>query len=312
MALTDNPELMRALVVERLVGATGEPHRVIEAARACATRALAPVLDAFHDKFASPIAVDILDIEIVRLAELKPEENCCDALVVVPAEVSGDALSMRLNPRAISILVSALFGGDPDLPAAPIERPPSAIERDVAALAFEAFAKALNGTGSRSLGLRMPLSKLQSGLDFRRFVVRDGPGVRVRFSLGGEESGGVLTAWMPQRLILEMRTAGPQDKRAGDAEAADWTHRFNDEVMRSTVKVKATIPLISMALGELASLHEGQVIEFDDGNQPEVRLAVRDRDVFLCDFGKSGHHYTVRIKQPFDARKDVVEGLLAL
>ncbi|MEC9245781.1 FliM/FliN family flagellar motor switch protein [Nitratireductor rhodophyticola] len=311
MALTEDPELMRALVVERLVGATGDPRKVVEAARSCATRALPRVMESLEEKLPTPIAVDLVDVEIVRLAELKPQPDCCDALVVVSGEVSGDALTMRLDPTAISLLVGAMFGGNPELPAVPVERPPSAIERDVAAHAFELFAKALNGKGARSLGLRLQMPTVLAGADFRRFVVRDGPGVRIRFAVGGEEQGGLLTAWMPQRLLLETRDAETDDKRQQNAKAADWHNRFSDEVMRSNVRLKATIPLMRMALGQLASLHEGQVIEFGDGAQPEARLAVRDKTVFTCDFGKAGHHYTVRIKQPFDARKDVVEGLLA-
>ncbi|WP_048647415.1 FliM/FliN family flagellar motor switch protein [Nitratireductor soli] len=311
MALTDNPELMRSLIVERLVGATGDPRRVTEAARACAMRALPSVASAFQDKFPTVVALDLLDIDIVRLSELKPPEGSCDALVIVPAEVSGDALTMRLDPQGISLLVSALFGGDPDLPVPPIDRPPSAIERDVAVLAFEAFAKALNGTGARALGLRLPLPALLSGGDFRRLAVRDGPGVRIRFSLGGEVGGGVLTAWMPQRLLLELRDAAQPDQRVERAQAADWRHRFSDEVLRSTVRIKATIPLMRMPLGDLAALSPGQVIEFGEGVQSEARLSVRDKTVFVCDFGKSGNHYTVRIKQPFDARQDAVDGLFA-
>ncbi|WP_295807309.1 FliM/FliN family flagellar motor switch protein [uncultured Nitratireductor sp.] len=311
MALTEDPELMRALVVERLVGATGDPRRVSEAARSCASRALPRVMESLEEKLPTPIAVDLIDVEIVRLAELKPRPECCDALVVVAGEVSGDALTMRLDPTAISLLVAAMFGGNPELPAVQIERPPSAIERDVAALAFDIFAKALNGKGARSLGLRLQVPAVLAGADFRRFVVRDGPGVRMRFAIGGEEHGGVLSAWMPQRLLLETREMEAGDQRQQSAKAADWHNRFSDEVMRSNVRLKASIPLMRMALGELASLHEGQVIEFGDGAQPEARLAVREKTVFTCDFGKAGHHYTVRIKQPFDARKDVVEGLLA-
>lgn len=311
MVLTEDPELMRALVVERLVGATGDPRRVSEAARSRATRALTRVMDALEEKLPAAVKVELIDVEIVRLAELKPKEDCCDALAVIAGEVSGDALTMRLDPTAISILVGTMFGGNPELPAVPLQRPPSAIERDVAALTFDIFAKALNGKGARSLGLRLLLPTVQSGADFRRFVVRDGPGVRMRFAIGGEESGGVLTAWMPQRLLLEARELEGSDQRQQNAKAADWHNRFSDEVMRSNVRIRATIPLMRMALGELASLHEGQVIEFGDGAQPEARLAVRDKTVFTCDFGKAGHHYTVRIKQPFDARKDVVEGLLA-
>lgn len=311
MALTEDPELMRALVVERLVGATGDPRKVSEAARSCAMRALPRVMEDLAEKLPSAIVVDLIDVEIVRLAELKPEPECCDALVVVPGEGSGDALTMRLNPAAISLLVGAMFGGNPELPTVPIDRPPSIIERDVTAIIFELFAKALNGKGVRSLGLRLEKPAVLAGQDFRRFVVRDGPGVRLRFSIGGEEAKGLLSAWMPQRLLLETREMGGEDQRQKNTAAADWHNRFSDEVLRSSVRLKASIPLMKMPLGELASLHEGQVIEFGGGAQPEARLAVRDKTVFTCDFGKAGQQYTVRIKQPFDARKDVVEGLLA-
>lgn len=311
MPLTDDPELMRALIVERLVGATGDPRRVVEVARACALRALPVAADALLDKFPLPIPLDLIEVDIVRLAEIKPDEGSCDALVVVPAEGSGDALSMRLEPHAISLLVGTMFGGDPHLPATPIERPPSAIERDVAAMAFEVFARALNGTGERSLGLKSPLPPVRAGSDFRRLTVRDGPGVRLRFSLGGETTGAVLTAWMPQRLLLELRGAEPGDPRGERLRAADWQNRFNDEVLRSSVAVGATIPAARMALGDLAGLRPGQVIEFGEGAQSEVRLAARGRVMFLCELGKAGQHYTVRIKEPFDARRDVVDGLMA-
>lgn len=311
MALPEDPDLMRRLVVERLVGATGDPRHVIETTRACAMRALPIVAEAFRERFPAPAGIDVADIEIVRLSELKPADGSCDALVVVPATTSRDALTMRLDPQAISLLVGSLFGGNPDLPTPAIERPPSVIERDVAAIAFEIFARALNGNGPRAFGFRLPLPPLQSGSDFRRFVVRDGPGVRITFTIGGEEDGGTLTAWLPQRVILESREPPPVDVKAERLQAADWQNRFSDEVMRSSVSLKATIPLMRLALGDLGKLREGQVIEFDEGAQGDTRLAVRDKTVFLCDFGKSGNHYTVRVKQPFDVRKDVVDGLLA-
>ncbi len=42
---------------------------------------------------------------------------------------------------------------------------------------------------------------------------------------------------------------------------AEWSARFSEEVMRSGVRVEATIPLSRMTLGELSGLFVGQVLE---------------------------------------------------
>jgi flagellar motor switch protein FliM len=311
VAEPDNSELMRKLIVERLVGATGDPRHVIEAARSAAMRAVPILQDAFREKFLAPLAIDIAAIDIVRLAELKPERDSCDALVVVPAAASRDALTMRLDPQALSLLVSMLFGGDPDIPPPQLERPPSKIELDVATIAFDAFAQALNGTGARALGLRLPVPPpLAGSSDFKRFVVRDGPGVRITFQLGSGEEAGMLTAWIPQRVMLESRGTVPkEDRRSRDA--SEWQQRFSDQVLRSTVEVTATIPLMKAPLSALAGLREGQVLELHENAPAETRLSVRNRTVFICEFGKLGQNYTVRIKHPLDARQDVIDGLLA-
>ena len=59
---------------------------------------------------------------------------------------------LLVDPDAIAVVVSALFGGDPDLPVEPIDARPVA-DRDsiVASLVFEASPKALNGSGERAL-----------------------------------------------------------------------------------------------------------------------------------------------------------------
>ena len=302
---------MRDLVVERLVGATGDPRQVLEAARNTAIRALPTLQEIFLEKWPAPLTIDIAGVEMVRLAELKPEPDSYDSLIVIPSAASRDALTMRLDAQALSLLVSVLLGGDPDLPPPPLSRPPSKIELDVAALAFEAFAQALNGIGSRSLGLRLPPPQPLAGSnDFRRLIVRDGPGVRITFSLGSAENAGLLTAWLPHRVILETRAPVGSDTSHSSA-ATEWSQRFGDEVLRSKVQVMATIPLLRMPLGRLAGLEAGQVLELQENAQKETWLSVRNRPVFVCEFGRLGQNYTVRITQPFDERQAVLDGLLA-
>jgi len=310
-ALSSDPALMQDLVVERLVGATGDPRLVVEAARNTAIRALSVVQETFQEKFSAPLSLDVAGIDIVRLAELKPEPDSFDALVVVPSAASRDALTMRLDARALSFLVSVVLGGDPDIPPPPLNRPPSRVELDVAALAFDVFASALNGTGTRSLGLRLPAPQPVAGPgELKRLVVRDGPGIRISFSLGTGPEAGSLTAWIPHRVILQTRAA--VGGGAGDPPApVQWRQRFSDEVRRSKVQVTATIPLMKLPLAALADLKPGQVLELQENAPKETHLSVRNRPVFVCEFGRLGQNYTVRIRQPFDDRQAVLDGLLA-
>ncbi|WP_011579651.1 MULTISPECIES: FliM/FliN family flagellar motor switch protein [Chelativorans] len=303
-----DPIPMRDLVVERLVGATGDLRQVTEAARTTAMRSLPVLQDIFQAKFSAPLVLDIAGVEVVRLAELKPEPDSFDALVVIPATDSRDALTMRLDAQALSLLVSILLGGDPDIPPSPLDRPPSRIELDVARLVFGAFAQALNGTGSRSLGLRLPAPQPLAGPgDFKRFLVRDGPGIRIAFSLGAGPVSGILTAWLPHRIILKARAPAAEDDSPAHTQ---WKQRFGEEVRRSTVQVTATIPLTKLPLGALANLKPGQVLELQENAPRETRLSVRNRPVFVCEFGRLGQNYTVRIRQPFDDRQAVLDGLL--
>lgn len=305
----EDPELMRKLIVERLVGATGDPRKVVEAARSVAYRALPLLSEAFSEACSAPLLIDLVSVDIGRLAEIKPENDSFDVFVVVPAGISRDALTMRLEPSATSLLVNALFGGDPEIAAPPLDREPSYIERDVAAVVFDHFARALNGSGARALGLRFPVTSVISGQrDFKRMVVRDGPGVRITFSFTMGENTGYLTAWMPQRVLLETRI--PDDPKAELAGAAEWKHRFNNEVLRSTVTLTATVPLRKMPLSSLADLKEGQVLELNENARSNARVSVRNNTVFTGEFGRLGQNYTVRIKAPSDARQEVLDGLL--
>lgn len=307
MAETPGPEMSSQLIAERLIGATGDDEQVTGAARACAQRALPPVTDGLKGKLSFPLAIEIQAVDVVRIADSVPDEDSRVAMTILPSNISRDALTMQLDPDALSILVGALFGSEPTLPPAPIERELSEIELDIAAVVFNVFAESINGKGARSLGIRFPLAPPVAGDDLKRLVVRDGPGVRITFSIATEVASGTLKAWMPQRVILEKRG----DHAGDEAANAKWRSRFNEEVMRSTVEASATVPLARMTLGEIAGLAEGQVLELPEGAQTGARLSVRGSPVFVCEFGRLGNHYTVRVRNAFDVRQDLIEGLLA-
>jgi flagellar motor switch protein FliM len=305
MSAPASPAETRAYIIERLVGDTGEPDRVIESARALAERALSPALASINMELACPVNIEVQHVELVRFASARGDADDQRAITIVPSDSSPDALIMIADTDAIAVVLNALFGGDPDLPVTPIKRPLSPTEMTIADMIFARLAEAVNGSGPRAFNLRFPLPKSVSGAEAAKQAVRDGPAARVDLAVFNSAGRGVISLLMPQRVLLQHR---------GDAVAtsanADFGAKFGEEVMRSAVRLEATMPLTRLTLGQIASLREGQVIALDAGAQSSARLAARNNTLFVCEFGKLGQNYTVRVSRPYDATQDLIEGLL--
>lgn len=308
MASPGTPAETRAYIIERLVGDTGEPDHVIAAARALAGRALTAISKSINDQLASPVEIEVKSVELSRFAEALPADTASHAMCVAASASSPDALILLTNAEAVALFVSALFGGDPDLPAGTIARELSPTELDVATTIFQEFAQAINGSGERAFDLRLPIAGAMTGAVLAKHVVRDGPAVRVVFSVTAGAASGTVCLFMPQRVLLKHR-GGPAAAK-GAEQSRDWQARFSEEVMRSAVRIEATMPLARLTLGELADLREGQVIELAGDGQSQARLSVRGNTLFVCELGKLGQNYTVRIKHPFDAGQDLMDGIM--
>lgn len=300
----------RRFIVERLIGDTGEPDHILKAARSLAMRALPAIRESLNEQVSYPIEIEMDRIELSRMAEARRADVANDALVVASSATSPDALILIADANAISLLVSALFGGDPDMPVSPIERDLTSIELELASVVFEATAKALNGSGVRALSIRFPMPAAVSGQDLKKLVLRDGPAVRVSFTLLAPSGEGRFTVMMPQRVLLLHRSEGIADHAGGEQEA-QWKARFGEEVMRSAVKLEATIPLERMTLDELSRLFVGQVIEMPETAPVNTRLSARRKTLFTCEFGKLGQNFTVQIIEPYDAGKEFIDGLMS-
>ncbi|MGQ2958757.1 MAG: FliM/FliN family flagellar motor switch protein [Agrobacterium sp.] len=242
------------------------------------------------------------------MAEARRADVENDALVVAASATSPDALMLIADAGAIALLVSALFGGDPDMPVTPIDRALTSIELELASVVFEATAKALNGSGVRALSIKFPMPSAISGKDLKKLVIRDGPAVRIAFTLITPSGEGRFTVMMPQRVLLLHR--GDAGADLPQEQEAEWSARFSEEVMRSGVRVEATIPLSRMTLGELSELFVGQVLEMPETAPTSARLSARRKTLFTCEFGKIGQNFTVQIIEPYDAGKEFIAGLV--
>lgn len=301
-----SPQEMRTRIVEGLTGAMGDPARISDAARACGQRCLAAIAPQLAEALSPAVAVECVSVELGRFSSARPSASSFSAMTIVAADSSPDALLMTADAGALAIALCAMFGADEDLPVTPIARPLSPIEIDVAAQLFDIFANAFNGSGDRSMHLRFPLPAPITGDEAGRQVIRDGPAALIGFEIALGQSRGRICVTMPQRVLLEHRG----EARAEAGTGAQWRERFGEEVMRSAVSLTATIPLARLTLAEISHLRVGQVLEMEMQAPTQTRLSSRDRTLFMCEFGKLGENYTVRVVEPFDAKRELVEELL--
>ena len=305
-AVPSSPAEMRAYIIERLVGETGEPERVTDAAQALIERAVSAIRDGLKQNLALDLAVEPAGVELARMADAKPDGDG-HAMTVAASPASPDALVLTMDPDAVALVVSALFGGDPGIAVAPISRDLSPTETVVASRVFDEIARGLGASGDKSFEPALPLPQAISGSELKKHVLRDGPGVRVLLAISTPAGAGKIVLTMPQRLLLK----GSADKSQPQGPSGQWRQRFSEEVMRSGVELQATMPLARMTLGQIAGLRVGQVIEFEGDAQSQAKLSARQKTLFVCEFGKLGQNYTVRVKHPFDAGQDIMEGLVA-
>ncbi len=307
MTSPGSPSQARSLIIERLVGDSGEAGHVIGTGRSMAERALPLLQKSLAGELGAPVTVDLRAVEVSRVPDARVHAGDSFAMTILASPVSSDAMTLVIDAPAIAVMVCALFGGDPDQPVSPIEREFSQIETDVATTVFQEVAQALNGSGRRSLELRLPGPRALSGNEAKRRVLRDGAAVRIVFGISTPTDSGTVTVMIPQRILLGTR--GIPDAHEADVNS-DWRARFSEEVMRSTVTLEATMPLARLTLGDLAGFEAGQIIEFEETAQSQARLSARDKTLFVCEFGKLGQNYTVRITHPYDAGQDFIDGLM--
>lgn len=309
MTSPGSPSQTRSLIIERLVGDSGEAAHVIGTGRSMGERALPLLQKSLANELGAPVTVDLRAVEVSRVPDARAHAGETFALTIIASPTSSDAMTLVIDSPAIAVMVCALFGGDPDLAVSPIERDLSQIETDVATMVFQEVAQALNGSGRRSLELRLPVPRAMSGMEAKRRVLRDGAAVRIVFGISTPTDTGTVTVMIPQRILLATRGIAANGNEA-DSVNSDWRARFSEEVMRSTVTLEATMPLARLTLGDIADFEAGQVIEFEETAQSQAQLSARDKTLFVCEFGKLGQNYTVRIRHPYDAGQDFIDGLM--
>jgi flagellar motor switch protein FliM len=223
---------------------------------------------------------------------------CTDFTLVIPSQV-------------IVAMVECLLGGDPDSLREPVARPASSIELEMAPMITDKITSvlksAVNAPGNYDPIMSKPYNVKDRPKHPDDYIDPFAAMVRIKVELGALTS--YFCVIIPHKNLLKTSIQAPKASNALKA-SVEWTELLKEQVKRSDVRVEAKIHLTPLRLGAISRLQPGDFIPFLDKGDASVQVSANGRDLYECEFGRAGEHYTVRVKDTIGGETDLLNDLM--
>lgn len=264
--------------------------------------ALADVARAWQNRFLGLAAAEG-EITFSRVTVCKvddiPSRRAPGALLAsVQAPAWNTRIGITFDRLFVTAMVEALFGGTGEEIEATAESPMSPVDLQIADVVVRHVSEALALGFAKCLpspfvpdGL---LPKYEAG-----FLGKPATAVVVGTlnltTLGVTVELDVLVP-LAAMMVFADELAEPVEE-GPNFEDPRWTQRLGTEIRRASMRLQAYVDLDPMALGLIAGLSVGQLIELPQGATGKVRLQCEGDDLFRCDLGQSTGFYTLRVEE---------------
>jgi len=197
----------------------------------------------------------------------------------------------------IITLMENLLGALPETIEEPIHRPLSQIEIDLSSMVFDKIANVLRSAVNAPGGFEPLIEKPHNAEDRPKpdsdHVDEYAATIKMRIDLGPVSSEFYLV--VPQKALLKTVVTVPKSKNQMSRNKKEWAEQIAEQVRRSQVTLQAKIRLQTLTLNTISRLVAGDVIPFRDKGDVMVDVSANGNDMYRCEFGRAGDHYTVRV-----------------
>jgi len=222
-----------------------------------------------------------------------------------------DRFTIICDSPMIITLVENMLGAISDTIEEPEPRPLSKIELDVAAMMFDRISGVLKTAVGGANGYE-PLLGPAHNAETRK-PEEDGtedPFVAmVNMAVG---IGPVLSTFhvvIPQSVLLKSTIAAPKPANAPKTRV-EWSEQLGEQVRRSKVTLEARIRLEAQTLDTVSRLQAGDIIPFNEAGDVRVEVNANGRKLYVCEFGRSGARYTVRVKDTYGSEEELLQHII--
>ncbi|MDM9647405.1 MULTISPECIES: FliM/FliN family flagellar motor switch protein [unclassified Rhizobium] len=208
-------------------------------------------------------------------------------------------------------LMEHLLGASPETVEQPADRLLSIIELELAVTVFEKIANVLRSAVNAPGGFEPSLEPPHAA-ETRPKAPDDKPdefaaAINMSITLSGITSEFSLI--VPQAALLKTTVVAPRAKNAS-ANSSEWTEQMSEQVRRSQVTLEAKIHLQELTLRTISKLAAGDVIPFLDSGDVRVDVSANSKELYVCELGRSGENYTVRVKDTINSDDDLIRYLM--
>jgi flagellar motor switch protein FliM len=208
-------------------------------------------------------------------------------------------------------LMEHLLGAMPETIKQPVLRPLSVIELDLSVMVFDKLANVLR-SGVNAAGGFEPLLEQPHNIESRPRQPDDhvdefAAAIKIAMTIGMATSELVIV--VPQKVLLKTDISLPKAK-ALTSKSDAWSDQLSEQVRRSQVTLDARIKLESLTLATVSRLAVGDVIPFHDSKDVHVEVSANGKDLYVCEFGRSGENYTVRVKDNINSDDELLRHLM--
>lgn len=210
-------------------------------------------------------------------------------------------------------LMENLLGALPETIQEPIERPLSQIELDLAVMVYDKIANVLRSGVNAAGGFEPLLEKAHNAEDRPKpeedHVDEYAVTVKLGITLGTVTSEFYLI--IPQKALLKTVVTMPKSKNQAGKSKKEWQEQIAEQVRRSQVTLEARIRLDSLTLATVSRLVAGDVIPFRDKGDVMVDVSANGKNLYVCEFGRAGDRYTVRVKDNVSSEDEILKHLMS-
>lgn len=209
-------------------------------------------------------------------------------------------------------LMENLLGAMPETIEEPIQRQLSRIELDLSTMVFDKIGNVLR-SGVNAAGGFEPLIETACNAEDRPKPEHDhidvfAAAIKMDIKLGPVTSEFVLI--IPQKALLKTVVTAPRSKGQLARNRNGWSEQLAEQVRRSQITLEARIRLQKLSLRTVSKLAVGDVIAFRDSGDVTVDVSANGKEMYRCEFGRSGERYTVRVKDNVSSEDELMRHLI--
>jgi len=220
-------------------------------------------------------------------------------------------ITLACGNSFIITLMEHLLGAAADAVEQPADRLLSVIELELAVMVFDKFANVLRSAVNAPGGFE-PVLEFPHAFETRIKPAEDKPdefaaAINMSITLSGITSDFSLI--VPQAALLKTTVTAPKAK-GQSAKSTEWSDQLSEQVRRSPVTLDAKIRLQDLTLRTISKLAAGDVIPFHDRGDVRVEVSANSKELYVCEFGRSGENYTVRVKDTMSSDDELIRHLM--